>query len=178
MMTVTAMMTALLCVLAPLALPTGAIPLTLATLVIYLSALLLGPKYGTISVALYLLIGTLGLPVFSSYKSGIGVLAGATGGYLVGYLFLVFIAGLGSKIDKNRPTTLILRATLLVAGTAVLYIFGTAWYMIFSGNPLSAALTACVIPFIPGDLIKIAVAMSISLPLGKIVAKFENRPKQ
>ena len=93
-MAVTALMAAAMCVLGPLTVPIGAIPISLANFVICLTAWLLGPKFGTLSVAVYLLIGLVGVPVFSGYGAGIAKLAGPTGGYLVGYLLLAFIGGL------------------------------------------------------------------------------------
>ena len=93
-MAVTALMAAALCVLGPLSVPIGAIPISLSNFVICLTAWLLGPKFGTLSVAVYLLIGLVGVPVFSGYGAGIAKLAGPTGGYLVGYLLLAFIGGL------------------------------------------------------------------------------------
>ena len=93
-MAVTALMAAALCVLGPLSVPIGAVPISLANFVICLTAWLLGPKFGTLSVAVYLLIGLVGVPVFSGYGAGIAKLAGPTGGYLVGYLLLAFIGGL------------------------------------------------------------------------------------
>ena len=85
-MAVTAVMAAVLCVLGPLTVPIGAIPISLANFVICLTAWLLGPKFGTLSVVIYLAIGLIGVPVFSGYGAGLAKVAGPTGGYLVGYL--------------------------------------------------------------------------------------------
>ena len=84
-----AIMAALLGVLAPLALPVGPVPISLATLVVYLAAYILEPKWSIVSVVIYLLLGLVGLPVFSGGKAGVGTLVGPTGGYLIGYLFLI-----------------------------------------------------------------------------------------
>lgn len=102
-MAVTALMAAALCVLGPLSVPIGAIPISLSNFVICLTAWLLGPKFGTLSVAVYLLIGLVGVPVFSGYGAGIAKLAGPTGGYLVGYLLLAFIGGLFIEKSKGQP---------------------------------------------------------------------------
>lgn len=101
-MAVTALMAAALCVLGPLSVPIGAIPISLSNFVICLTVWLLGPKFGTLSVAVYLLIGLVGVPVFSGYGAGIAKLAGPTGGYLVGYLLLAFIGGL--FIERARAS--------------------------------------------------------------------------
>ena len=92
-MAVTAVMAAVLCVLGPLTVPIGAVPISLANFVICLTAWLLGPKFGTLSVVIYLALGAIGIPVFSGYGAGLTKLAGPTGGYLVGYLLLAFIGG-------------------------------------------------------------------------------------
>ena len=102
-MSVTALMAAAMCVLGPLTVPIGAVPISLANFVICLTAWLLGPKFGTLSVAVYLLIGLVGVPVFSGYGAGIAKLAGPTGGYLVGYLLLAFIGGLFIEKSKGQP---------------------------------------------------------------------------
>ncbi len=102
-MAVTALMAAALCVLGPLSVPIGAIPISLSNFVICLTVWLLGPKFGTLSVAVYLLIGLVGVPVFSGYGAGIAKLAGPTGGYLVGYLLLAFIGGLFIEKSKGQP---------------------------------------------------------------------------
>ena len=105
-MSVTALMAAAMCVLGPLTVPIGAVPISLANFVICLTAWLLGPKFGTLSVAVYLLIGLVGVPVFSGYGAGIAKLAGPTGGYLVGYLLLAFIGGLFIEKSKGPACSL------------------------------------------------------------------------
>lgn len=116
-MAVTALMAAALCVLGPLSVPIGAIPISLSNFVICLTAWLLGPKFGTLSVAVYLLIGLVGVPVFSGYGAGIAKLAGPTGGYLVGYLLLAFIGGLFIEKSKGQP---VISGIGLVLGDAAL----------------------------------------------------------
>lgn len=102
-MAVTALMAAVMCVLGPLSVPIGAIPISLTNLVICFSAWLLGPKFGTLSVAVYLALGAVGLPVFSGYGAGLAKLAGPTGGYLVGYLLMAFIGGLFIEKSNGSP---------------------------------------------------------------------------
>ena len=115
-MAVTAVMAAVLCVLGPLTVPIGAVPISLANFVICLTAWLLGPKFGTLSVVLYLALGTIGIPVFSGYGAGLAKLAGPTGGYLVGYLLLAFIGGMFIEKSKGNP---VVSAVGLVLGDAV-----------------------------------------------------------
>ncbi len=151
---------ALTCILAPISVPLpGGIPISLATFSVMLAGALLGPKTGTASQAVYILLGCAGLPVFSGFRAGFQVLAGMTGGYIIGYLFLCCITGLAGCIIPPQSGSRMLRSAVLVlgmaAGTAVLYLFGTWWFMRLSGMDLSGALAACVIPFLPGDLVKI-----------------------
>ena len=160
-MTLTAVMAALICVAGPLTVAIGPIPLSLASFAVYLAGAVLGRRRGTLAVLLYLLIGSAGLPVFSGFSGGFQKLAGVTGGYLIGYLPCAFIAGLGAC--EQKPVWCL--PMCMAAGTAALYILGTAWFMAQTGNGLAAALGLCVLPFLPGDAIKIAAATLISKPI-------------
>ena len=167
-MTLTAVMAALICIAGPLVIPAGPIPLSLATFAIYLAGAILGKKWGTIAAGLYLLIGIIGVPVFSGFSGGFQKLAGVTGGYLVGYLPCAFLSGLGSEKTEKLKKRWIL-PVMMTAGTAVLYGIGTAWFMIQTGNAIGAALSLCVIPFLPGDAVKIAAAVLLTGPVRKAV---------
>ncbi len=172
-MTLTAVMAALVCIAGPLTIPAGPIPLSLATLAVYLAGAVLGKKRGTLAVALYLLIGIIGVPVFSGFSGGFQKLAGVTGGYLVGYLPCAFLSGLGAERAEEESRIWILPAKM-AAGTAVLYTIGTAWFMIQSGNALGTALSLCVVPFLPGDAVKIAAAVMPTVPVRKAVYSIHN----
>ena len=167
-MTLTAVMAALICIAGPLVIPAGPIPLSLATFAIYLAGAILGKKWGTIAAGLYLLIGIIGVPVFSGFSGGFQKLAGVTGGYLIGYLPCAFLSGLGSEQAEKKKKGWIL-PVMMTAGTAVLYGIGTAWFMIQTGNAIGAALSLCVIPFLPGDAVKIAAAVLLTRPVRKAV---------
>ncbi len=158
-MAVIALMTAITCVVAPFSVPIGPVPISLTTLAIYLSLYILGWKKAAVSCLLYILIGLAGVPVFSGFTGGIAKLLGPTGGYIIGYIPMALIAGLA--IDKF-PRRLLQFAGLIV-GTAVCYAFGTAWFCFQSGSGLAAALSLCVFPFIPVDLVKMIIA-SIAAP--------------
>ena len=161
-MTVTALMTAMLCVAAPFTIPTGAIPISLATFVIYLAAVILGAKKGSLCVLLYILLGAAGLPVFSGFSGGLGKIAGPTGGYIIGYIFCALIVGLAADLWGRKIR---IYPIAMAVGTVVLYAFGTAWYMIQSGNGLAASLSLCVVPFLAGDIVKIIAATGVGVPL-------------
>lgn len=171
-MTTIAVMAALICIAGPLSIAIGPIPLSLATFAIYLTGAVLGWKKGVLAAAIYLLIGSVGVPVFSGFSGGLPKLAGVTGGYLVGYLPCALITGLGVEEDPQKPDKpLWLLIVCMLAGTAVLYIVGTAWFMLQTKNPLISALGMCVLPFLPGDAIKIVAAALIASPVRRAIAK-------
>ena len=163
-MTVTALMAAVMCVLGPLTVPIGAVPISLANFVICLTAWLLGHKFGTLSVAVYLCIGLIGVPVFSGYGAGLAKLAGPTGGYLVGYLLLALIGGLFIEKSNGNP---VVSGIGLVLGDAACYVLGTAWFVFQMKCELGYALAVCVYPFIVWDLAKIVVACLLGTLLRK-----------
>lgn len=168
-MTVTALMTAVTCILGPMALPIpiSPVPISLTNLVIYFMAYILGAKLSLISYVLYLLLGTVGLPVFSGFSGGLGKLAGPTGGYLVGFIFLAAIAGYA--VEKF-PGKLWVHAIGMVLGTAVCYAFGTVWLAGQLGISFTAGLGVGVIPYLPGDTAKIILALIFGPQIKKAIA--------
>ena len=162
-MVITALMAAVTCILAPLSIPIGPIPISLTNFAIYLSLYLLNWKMGTLSYIIYLLVGLVGLPVFSGFTGGVGKLAGPTGGYIIGFIPMAIIAGI--VIDKFSQRWIQILG--MIVGTAICYAFGTAWFCIQAGYTVSAALAVCVIPFIPADLIKMVIAMIIGPEIRK-----------
>ena len=157
-MTRCALMTALIAVLAPLSIPSSLVPVSLATFAVMLAGAILGAKEGVICTGLYLLLGALGIPVFAGWSSGISILFGMTGGYLFGYLPLAYITGCFAE-RSDRMSSLI---TGMLIGTAVLYVIGTIWFMVFMKMGLMPSLAACVLPFLPGDAVKIVVTALIA----------------
>jgi len=157
-MAVTALMAAVMCVLGPLSVPIGAVPISLTNLVVCFTAWLLGPRFGTLSVAVYLTLGAVGLPVFSGYGAGLAKLAGPTGGYLIGFLPMALIGGLFIEKSKGQP---VVSGLGLVLGIAVSNALGTAWFVVQMGCTLSYALAVCVYPFIAFDLAKVVISTVI-----------------
>jgi biotin transport system substrate-specific component len=149
---------AVLAVTGPFAIPIGPVSITLGTFAVILTGYVLGPKYGTVAVAVYLILGTVGLPIFSGATGGFGQIIGPTGGYLVGFLFLAFFTGLFVKLFKNK---VVLHAIGAVVGEVVLYILGTGWFVIITGYSVVDALLVCVIPFLIGDTIKLIAAVVV-----------------
>ncbi len=169
-MTIVGLMTALTCILAPvsIAIPISPVPISLATLAIYFSVYVLGGKRGTISCVIYLLIGFAGLPVFSSFTGGVGKLLGPTGGYMIGYVFMALIFGF--FIDR-WATKYVLHIVGMVLGTIVCYLLGTVWLSIQAQISFYAALGVGVLPFIPGDIVKMIIAMAAGLAVRKRLRK-------
>ena len=161
-LTLTAVMAAVICVLGPIsmAIPISPVPISLASMAVYLAVTVLGMKLGTLSCLIYLLLGLVGLPVFSGGSAGAAKLFGPTGGYLVGYLFLALIAGaFVGRYTENKWKSIAFAALGMVLGTMVLYALGTAWLAYSAGMDFQAALWAGVIPFISGDLVKMVIAV-------------------
>lgn len=157
LLAMTALMTAVICVLAPISFPIGPIPLSLSVLAILLSVYLLGWKLGTVSVVVYVALGMVGAPVFAGYAGGLAKILGPTGGYIIGYIPMALIVGLFVQRFPSRW----LHVAGMVLGVAALYTFGTAWYCIQSGTGIIPAILACVVPFIPAEAIKIIIVMLI-----------------
>lgn len=146
-----------------------AVPITLQTFAVCAAAGLLGLKNGLLTVIVYILLGLIGVPVFSNFGAGPGVLFGITGGYIVGFIFTALIVG-GAVKQFGRKIGVYVFSMIL--GVAVCYAFGTAWFMVWSANSgspatLGAALMSCVVPFILPDLVKIAAASVICSKLAK-----------
>ena len=154
-MVYTALFAAVLCAVAPFSISIGPIPLSFATLAIYLAAGSLGWKYGVISVVLYVALGAIGLPVFSNFEGGFHKIAGVTGGFIIGYIPLALAAGFSVEFSNGKRLLFVLG---MVIGTVLLYTCGVAWFMLQTGASLAAALMACVTPFLIGDSIKIVLA--------------------
>jgi biotin transport system substrate-specific component len=160
--TLIGLMAAITCIVSPFSipLPVTAVPISFTNLVIYFTVYLLGMKSGTLSCVIYILLGLVGLPVFGGFQGGAGVLAGPTGGYIIGFVFMALICGaFAERFHYNKWMYVV----GMVIGLAVVYAFGTAWLAYQSGLPFEAALFAGVIPFIPGDVLKI-VAVTVVAP--------------
>lgn len=159
-LTVIGLMTAALCVLAPFSimLP-GMVPISLATLVIYFYPYILGTNRSTICCLIYIALGAAGVPVFSGFKSGLPVLFGPTGGYIIGYLLIIMFEG---SAVKRFPKMRLAHIIGIIMGTIGCYALGTVWLAFSMGLSFTAALAAGVLPFIPFDAVKAALAVTIA----------------
>ena len=156
-MTRTGLLCAVLCIVAPFSipLPFSPVPLSLATLVLYLSVFLLTQKQAMGACLVYLAAGLVGLPVFSGFSGGLGKLAGPTGGYLMGYPVLVFVAAwMLAKLSSGTGY----RILSLFTGTVCCYILGTVWLCVQMKITFLAGLSLAVLPYLPLDLCKILAA--------------------
>ena len=149
------------------------VPFTLQTFAVFLTVYLLGGKRGTIAVLVYIFLGGIGLPVFSGFTGGVGILFGNTGGYIFGFVGLAIVMWAGEKIGKER---LWMRILSMVLGLLVCYAIGTVWFQILYLRTTGAigifsVLGLCVFPFILPDLLKMALAVFIGERVKKFVHK-------
>lgn len=165
-----ALMAAITCILGPLSIPIGPVPISLTNLAIYFSLYILGTKKGTISYVIYMLIGLVGLPVFSGMQGGPQKLLGPTGGYIIGFIFMALLSGF---FIEKWPDKYYLHFIGMILGTAICYAFGTVWFVfMMEGYTIMGALAVCVFPFIIGDLVKIILAMLIGPQIKKRLKNF------
>ena len=159
-MTLIGLMSALMCVAGPLSvpLPFTPVPISLTNLIIYLTAFVLGCKSGTVSYVIYLLLGTAGLPVLSGFTGGLSKLAGPTGGYLIGFILTAAVCGFAADHSGGKRT---IQFAGMVIGTLSAYLFGTVWLCLQMNLTPLQGLMAGVIPYLPGDLVKMILAAAI-----------------
>jgi len=163
-----ALMAALMAVCAWITVPFSLVPFTLQTFAVFLALALLGGRRGTVAILLYLCLGLVGLPVFSGFRGGVGALIGPTGGYLLGF---VATGLLYWALTARFGTGPLPQVAGLVLGLAACYAFGTLWFVRVYTEPTTvwAALGMCVFPFLPVDLIKLALALLVARRVGKAV---------
>lgn len=152
-----ALFAAIICICSVVTIPISPVPVNLALFGVMLSSLLLPLRWSVSAVAVYIALGLAGLPVFAGMQGGLGVLAGPTGGFLIGYFPC---ATLISLVSKRK--SLIRNAAALAAGCILCYACGTVWYAYVTGSDILGSLTVCVLPFLPADTVKAAGALIIS----------------
>ena len=149
----------------------AAIPFTLQTFAVFCVLGILGGRRGTVTILIYILLGAVGLPVFTGFNAGIGALLGTTGGYILGFVFIGLIDWLAEKLFG---TGLWVQAAAMILGLMVCYAFGTGWFMFLYARrtgpiALGTALGWCVFPFVIPDLVKMSLAMFVSGRLRNVV---------
>lgn len=173
----TALFTAVICVSCLIKIPLGVIPIVLQNIMCILCALLIGGAAGALPTLLFLLVGLIGFPVYSGGTGGIAVWLGPTGGFLPGYLIGAFAAGLISgKPDieeKKLCAGLIFRMSIaVITGLILIYIPGVIGFMLWSKTPFVKTMAVCVLPFIPGDVIKALIAVPVAVKLRPVAAQY------
>lgn len=152
-LTFQALAASLICIFAPLSFYFGAVPFSLATFAVMLVATLLRPLPSVTCTVIYIMLGAVGLPVFSGFIGGFQQLAGPTGGFIIGYIPLALItSALTDKFTKSK----IALPLAALAGEICCFVCGTVWYMYSSGAPLNTAIGVCILPFILPETAKIA----------------------
>lgn len=143
-------------------LPISTVPVTAQTLAVMLTGSLLPARHAATSLIIFLLMGAVGLPVFSGGTAGLGIIVGKTGGYLIGFLAgAVFI----SLLKGEKPSFLRLLIVNAIGGILVVYAFGVSWLNYVTGIGLTNAVIFGALPFLPGDIVKIVISVLISLRL-------------
>jgi len=160
----------MICVVSPFSIPLGfsPVPITMASYIICLAAMVLGPLKGTLSCLMYLFLGAIGLPVFSGFSGGIHRLVGPTGGYLIGYLLMAFIAG---RITKKYHRKWYLCLSGLLVGVFCCYVMGTIWLCLQLQLSAWNGLCLGVFPYIPADIIKMVLATFTGIPIRRTLYK-------
>lgn len=167
------LMAALIAVGAFLAIPVGPVPIVLQNLFVLLAGLLLGARWAAASVALYLLAGACGLPVFAGGSGGLGHLVGPRGGYLFGFLLAAWVVGLAADRSKGK---LHLEVAAMIAGSLLIYALGVPWLKMMLGIGFKKALAVGMVPFLIGDALKIIAAVPIARSLRPLVHRSFQTP--
>lgn len=163
-----ALFAALVAICSQIQIPLPMIPINLALFGVYLAGALLGRRGGAISLIVYTLLAAVGAPVLAGFSGGLGILLGKTGGYVIGYIFAAYVTGLVVDFWGERYWQLCLG---MLAGCVLCYAFGTIWFMQVSGNSLAVSLGYCVLPFLPGDVVKILLAALLTVKLRPALKK-------
>lgn len=144
-------------------LPFSPVPVTLQVFFVLLAGSMLKSKWGGLSMIVYTLLGIAGLPVFAGGSSGMGVILGPTGGYVIGFILAAYIIGkLSEKTEKTDKSGILINAFNMSAGVLVIYACGFIQLMYVAEIGPGAALALGVIPFLPGEIVKTAVAAYIA----------------
>lgn len=165
-----ALFTALCAVCSQIAFPLPwGVPINFATVAVFLAGGLLGPWPGALSMIVYVALGAAGAPVFSNLQGGLAYMAGPTGGYIVGYIFAALVTGLAARRhDRFLPL-----CAAMALGMLVYFALGTAWFMYTTGRTLGQSLPLCVVPYLPGDVAKIALSAFLCRRLRPVLEKYK-----
>lgn len=149
--------------------PVGPVPIVLQNLFVLLSGLLLGSRWGFLSMAIYFMLGAIGIPVFAGGKGGIGHILGPTGGYIFGFAVCAFLTGFIS--ERNRGKSRLSDALAVFAGSLTIYACGVPWLKVVTGFSWLKALSVGMLPFLPGDIIKAAAAVVLARTIRPLLSR-------
>lgn len=166
---IAAVLTAITCVLAPVSIPIGPVPISLGVFCIFLVGAMLPPHLAVMSTLVYIILGSVGVPVFTNFEGGLQKVIGPTGGFLVAYPIMALIISLSIVIFKKKNILSI--AVGMIISLVVCYAFGTIWFVVSMGSTVKNALLLCVTPFILVDLAKLVCATALSLAASKALSK-------
>lgn len=163
-----ALFAALSAVFSQISIPIGVVPINITHLSIFLSAGLLGARLGTVSQAVFVLLGAVGLPVFSGFRGGLGAVLGPTGGFIAGYIACALITGLLiGRLGRSLPAL----AGAMAAGLVATYVPGILWFMFVTKMGWMESLSICVFPFLIGDALKILLSAFLVSRLHPVLQK-------
>ena len=160
---VCALFTGIIVVFSQIIFPVNIIPISLTSLAVMICGGVLGWKMGFLTLFLYILMGTIGLPVFAGFKGGLGVLLGPTGGFIIGYLVIAVLSGVAFRKQRSGLITVL----MLCFANIICYIIGTLWYMLITNSGFISAISVCVLPFVMGDALKVAMAYPVIVRIKK-----------
>ncbi|RVU54982.1 biotin transporter BioY [Anaerosphaera multitolerans] len=159
--------TAIISVVSQISIPMPyGVPMTLQTFIIPLAGIILGARKATLATIIYILLGSIGIPVFAGFSSGLGILLGPTGGFIISFPLMAWLAGLGAEKEKHLYLLL-----GLITGAIANYLVGMLMFSLVTSNSLQTAFIACVLPFIPTAIIKIFLVDILGRKIKKVVYK-------
>lgn len=173
------MFTAIISIMSQITIPIQPIPFSLSLIAIFLTGMLLEPKYAFFATLVYILLGSFGLPVFAGLRGGLHVLTGMTGGFIASYPIMALVTSTSYQLSKKIKTTsfnynisrIAIPTLGMIISLLLCYLIGTLWFSYVSGSSISYSLTVCVFPFIAFDLLKIALSISFGTILRKVINK-------
>ncbi|URZ08582.1 biotin transporter BioY [Clostridium felsineum] len=156
-----ALFAAISCVLSQISIPIGTVPITMQVMAVYLAGVILGEKRGFISQLVYVVLGSIGVPVFAGFSGGIGAVVGPTGGFIIAFPFMTLIVGYVSDKYKKRIPIII----SMVVASVFCYILGSVWLALMTKMSFLAAIKVAVLPFILFDIIKIIIVSIVAVSI-------------
>ena len=160
------LMTAIIAIMAQIAIPLPVgVPITMQTFAIALAGITLGARKGALATLIYIILGAIGLPIFSNFTGGYQCLIGPTGGFLLSFPIMAYIIGLGTKHNLTLPN--------IILGSVINLFCGALWFSLLGNIPFLTGVTTCVIPFIPATIIKIILSWIIGMNIRKRLLKMK-----